>query len=246
MRVYLSSVHHKSAIVQVGDGSYRISLGPPVDFDANYNSSRIRIRDESKGRQVLFDPELFVGEPFELNGKLMQIDSVSLFGDLIYLRTLPADSIIEGVRPGNTLPSYVRSLLDVRITNIKPGPDGEGYLLIDFWGSWCGPCIESIPYLAKLFETFGSLPGFNMLSIAWEHNRKGAQTQARLVSDHGMDWHQLVEIKGETDAAESLTKLLKVESFPTTFLIDGTGKIVFRRSGLDGVEAVSEHLKRVF
>lgn len=242
MQIHLLPAWQKSGIVQVGDKSYRLSLGPSSDFEANYGSSSIQIRQESNGEVVKFDPELFVGECFELNDRFLQIDSVSLFGERIYLRTLAEDKI-EGVRRGNFLPEALyRKLLSKDETSIAEG-NSNPLLLVDFWGSWCGPCIEALPHLSEIYTRYGNLKNFDMLSVAWEHHQAGVKSHAKLVSDFKMNWRQEIEVRGKTNPTESIIRLMKVDAFPTTFLIDGNGKILYREIGIEGVNMISKELK---
>lgn len=56
-------------------------------------------------------------------------------------------------------PSGVRRLSDLR---------GK-VVLVDFWGTWCGPCIESIPIVQRTYERFGK-QGLEVLGVALEHD----------------------------------------------------------------------------
>jgi peroxiredoxin len=114
---------------------------------------------------------------------------------------------------------------------------GKGYLLVDFWASWCGPCRRELPNVKRAYEKYHS-KGFDVLGISFD-TKKEAWLKA--INDLGLTWNHISDLKGwESEAA----KQYAVTGIPCTILLDANGKIV--ASNLYGEkleETLSELLK---
>jgi thiol-disulfide isomerase/thioredoxin/cytochrome c-type biogenesis protein CcmH/NrfG len=94
-------------------------------------------------------------------------------------------------------------------------------VLLDFWGSWCKPCLASLPSLKRLAEQLDPAKGA-IISID-EHEPR--ETWAQFVERSGMTWPQIYDGKGE------LAESFGVDSAPHYFLLDQEGVIVSRYDG---------------
>ena len=93
------------------------------------------------------------------------------------------------------------------------------YLLIDFWASWCGPCIEEFPYLRQAYERFQK-QGFQIVGISIDKDRTA---WIKSLSTHKLAWLQLLDEKVK---GTSVQGKYSVRSIPSNFLIDNEMKIV--------------------
>lgn len=94
-------------------------------------------------------------------------------------------------------------------------------VLIDFWGTWCAPCVAAIPSLRRLSRKANKYP-FVLLSIS--HQDEETELE-QFIAEHEMTWPQT------RDEDRELVRAFDVQSFPTYILVDPTGKIVYRHSG---------------
>lgn len=104
-----------------------------------------------------------------------------------------------------------RSLLDQR----------SGPLLLDFWGTWCGPCIVALPEMKRLSETFGSR-GLTVLGVS-VNEPKSADPQ-EFLRHRGVRYDTAVH-------GEAAAKALGVQGYPTILLIDADGTLLGRWMG---------------
>ena len=95
------------------------------------------------------------------------------------------------------------------------------FVLLHFWGSWCGPCLRENPRLVRLYEEYGDRVTF--VSVALE---KDDRMWKKVVEKHGISWkHQIVD-KTPMVMASAKARAYGVSDIPSTFLIDRDGNLV--------------------
>lgn len=94
------------------------------------------------------------------------------------------------------------------------------YVLLQFWGSWCGPCRRENPELVKLYNKFHD-KGFEIFSIGIEQNPRAWQNA---INNDGMVWKYHSMESGDFDGGRALQ--YNIKSIPATFLINPEGQIM--------------------
>jgi len=119
---------------------------------------------------------------------------------------------------GEKAPDFTTVLADGKTARLS---DLRGrYVLLQFWGSWCGPCRAENPHLRELYRQYQP-KGFEIFSIGIERNQRSWQTA---ILNDGMDWpYHALELDyfgGE------LATLFHIKSIPATFLLNPDGVIM--------------------
>jgi peroxiredoxin len=99
----------------------------------------------------------------------------------------------------------------------------KGPVMLDFWTTWCGPCMKELPELQKIWEKYRD-QGFTLLTVASDDQRTAAKIKPLALS-HGFKFPVL------TDTNRKIGNLYNVRNYPTTFLINRDGSVVFQAQG---------------
>lgn len=112
-------------------------------------------------------------------------------------------------------------------------------LVIDFWASWCGPCIAEFPYLKQLYVKYAN-QGLSILSISMDEQKKDWYTA---LEKHNMPWNQLL-IKQTESEHKNVMEIYNFLAIPHLILIDENGKIVAVNKRKDALMSfINEYFK---
>lgn len=150
--------------------------------------------------------------------KIINLISILILLSILSYIGLKSLTKSYGVENGEMAPNFTIINIHGNTFNLE---DHRGkYVLIDFWGSWCGPCLKDLPKLVKLHQTN---PNVEIVSIALEKtNNRWENTSKR----YGLDWeHQIVELNAIV-MMSSIGRKYGVADIPVKFLITPEGKLL--------------------
>ena len=113
--------------------------------------------------------------------------------------------------------------------------EGNKYVLLDFWASWCQPCLHQMPQLKALYDKYHS-KGLEVFALSIDENVGSWQAAVEKI---GMEWQNFCD----PQAVKEIADKYGVQFIPSNFLIDAaTGKILGRNLS---VEALDEKLNEL-
>lgn len=130
----------------------------------------------------------------------------------------------RNVQPGDD----VGTLLRQHLGDALPSLSGK-VVLVDFWASWCAPCRRSFPEFDKLQKEYQAR-GFLLVAVSVDEDVRSMQ---RFLEKIPVGFTVLHDVR------QALVTAMGVETMPTSFLLDQTGRMRFSHNGYAGERTLS-------
>jgi thiol-disulfide isomerase/thioredoxin len=182
-----------------------------------------------------------IGEPFNFTGTTYQLALADAELKLEKAdEELPVQPLPPDLRLGKQALEFTATTLEGE--SVKFPADYAGKIvMLDFWATWCGPCIGEIPHMKEAYEAHHE-NGFEILGVSFDS--EGEEEKLRkFLEEKELPWPQIYEGKGWNT---TIGNQHDVSAIPFVLLVDGdTGKILGTAKELRGpglVDFVGEQL----
>ena len=163
---------------------------------------------------------IFMNATFRKQLSILFLFVLMVLGRIVYMT--------PDYREGEKAPDFGGVLVDggdFSLSQLK-----GNYVLVHFWGSWCGPCRQENPQLVRFWlenrnKEFSDAEGFSIVSIAIETDRT---SPVRAISKDGLLWeNHLIDVGDSLRFFDApISNLWGVHQVPSTFLLDPNHKII--------------------
>lgn len=211
------------AVVMTDMGTYTLTNVPPGIYRLRI-AADLLLPEESSARDGLIEETVVVPETIDTTKDALIVPDMHI-------------TLLGNIEVGDSIPSVDFTTFDGK--RLPLSVFTNNVILLDFWASWCAPCIKSIPSLKALSEEFRSERRFTLLSVSLDETADNAQ---RVVTRYGLDWPQVYL---GTQQQRQIPAMLGVVAVPTLFVLSPGGRVVAKGNDVDSlrqdvVQVVSE------
>jgi thiol-disulfide isomerase/thioredoxin len=201
-----------------------------IDVDSIKANKLLRQADSITNARYIYSNK----DSIQVGYSLYKIDSLA--NDTLYLKYIK--KVADHGELNTIAPNIIGNDLLSKLPFSLRKKRGS-YVMIDFWGSWCGPCIAALPKLVEVQNKYKD-KGLVTLSIAMDQ-LKDLEKLKSMIIDQKLDWTNLFV---DRNGSMTILKDYRMQRYPTTLLIDPRGKVVLRGIGAKALEEIDEYLSK--
>lgn len=228
--LFVKPFQYRVTKLPINDTTYFAYLFSKHIFNFERNSSFIAFsKDSTVARDIITNPSKYekfsIGDYMSIGQKHFSFDSVSNNGNSLYINVIDKERKLYGNKKDFYLNEF--SSNDIVTDNLISNYNFLGkYLIIDLWGTWCGPCLQILEDLKSMHSTLDSQK-FSTLGVCFDKD-KGIVKQ--FIKKHNIIWPQLFDLSSKGE----IITLLDVKEFPSFILVNPEGKVIYRDNGISG------------
>lgn len=227
LEYFYEGFEYEETTIEVNKKPYKVvldNLSPELSYDSLDTKLLIEPLDSISDKLDLVNNTYRLGDYIYFDSIQYRFDYLSLFGDTVILKKQKKVNKKIGYTAGLYLPNIESNDL---IGNTITTEDLKGdYILLDFWGTWCQPCIKMIPSIREIQNEYRD-DGLKVVSVAFDRDKDKVE---QFIRDYEMNWIHLYEDRNDREL-NGFVKKLRAEHFPTTILISPDGRIIGRWIG---------------
>lgn len=127
-------------------------------------------------------------------------------------------SIENALRPGDKYIDFEGEIFSGEKVMLSSVINLKKLVLLDFWATWCVPCLKEMPEIAKLYDKYKD-KDFEIIGISIDKNRGKWRS---MIEGKGMPWLQFID----SNMSNPISNMYEVTAIPHTVLIDENGEII--------------------
>jgi len=240
---YLINGEFANAAYYIGDNLEKYpELAKKLNVDKNYGYDFIvRFVKNCPNKQVCASVLFTSGLSYAMNEKVEKATYLigllkKDYADEFYVGKGHADKVLASLKmaKGEEAPDFrIKTLTG---DSLQLSKFRGKFVLVDFWGSWCGPCRGEVPNFKKLYETV-SKDTLQMIGIAEDDST----ALVKFIQEQKIPYPNAIGTKNKVMADYG------INAFPTTLLVSPDGKIFAKQlRGVDLVKLVREKIKEYY
>jgi thiol-disulfide isomerase/thioredoxin len=179
---------------------------------------------------------------FHVGQRYVSTLSVDSATGVVVMRSHPASEYTRvELTAGTQLPDFSFTDLAGKLHKLS---DYRGkYVLLDFWATWCSPCVKEVPFLKAIYGKFHRR-NFEIVGMDMENGwdpatpdemKKFADKAKAFITEHGIGWPQA----RTSSIAQLVNDRFRVNSYPMKLLLDPEGRILLRQGSGGHGELIS-------
>jgi len=225
------STYYRAGPVMLGDSAYQVAV---KDQNADGRFDTLKDDTHPRGDLIFIDTDrdgafnprtegFGLDAPFEVEGSAWEVARLSASGDSVLIVRSQREVVPSTLRVGQVAPDFEIPGVG-RLSSLR----GE-VVLIDFWATWCVPCLAEMPAVIRIHDAYGDR-GLRVVGVsidALEH----ADRVHEVAADKGMTWAEVHDHQG------TIARQYLVSAIPATFLIGPDGRILGTHLRGDALEA---------
>ena len=147
------------------------------------------------------------------------------------LATLAGHAAFADLKVGDKFPDLAGFKLEGKL----PDTAKAKVVFVDFWASWCNPCVESFPVLNELHKKYSDR-GLVIIGMNLDESKSDME--------HFLKQNPAL-FAVVRDASETVVKKLHLRTFPSSFVLDGDGNVRFLHSGFHGDKTKQQYVQEI-
>ncbi|MDQ1142115.1 redoxin domain-containing protein [Pedobacter agri] len=134
------------------------------------------------------------------------------------------------------IPAPAFSLVNLKGEKVSLSDFKGKVVILDYWATWCGPCVASFPGMQKALAKYSTNPNVVFLFVnTWQNEENREKVVTDFVAEKKLNFNVLYDTKNAKDPSKfDIVSAYKVDGIPTKFIIDGDGNIRFKAIGFSG------------
>ncbi len=144
---------------------------------------------------------------------------------------------------GGTAPDFTETGINNEQVSLS-AYRGKHYILLDFWASWCGPCLAMLPKVKELYTKYHH-KGLEVIGINMDYTPE--KWRKAVAHEQMTQWKNIYPAKIELSNEYPLLSSYGITTIPALFLIDKNGMLVdMVKDEQGGITALEKHLAKIF
>ncbi len=202
--------------------SYKKDQGVKIDeFIKQHPNSLVSLYALYRDFSYRLTPEEIKANLQLLNPSLQNTEYGNILKELV--------STMERVAVGKKAPDFALKDPEGNVVKLSDRL-GKGYLLVDFWASWCGPCRKENPNVVKVYSEYKD-KGFDVFGVSLDASK---EPWLKAIEKDHLTWTHVSDLQFWNNAA---AKLYGIRSIPSNLLLDKNGVIIAKNLRGEELEA---------